>query len=298
MNAGGSATTTCTVLQPTAPDYPKNVVKLGTVLARTWNVFHGNADPPERRAFLEEMIRLVTADRPDVVCLQELPVWSLSRLPLWSGMTSVGDVATRPTLGPVPSTAEVGRVLTNLHHGFLRSAFSGQANALLVGATHDVVEHRRLVLNPWSFRRYEGRRLGLVKTARRKWARERRVCQVVRLSRAGSTLVVANLHASGARDTRIPGAELLRAATFVDGFALPGEAVVLAGDFNVTPDDSDVLRDLLSPAWSFGGATPSGIDHVLVRGRDAGEPFRWPVARRLVEGRVLSDHAPVERSLA
>ena len=33
--------------------------------------------PPERRAFLREMIELVTRDAPDVVCLQELPVWSL-----------------------------------------------------------------------------------------------------------------------------------------------------------------------------------------------------------------------------
>ena len=40
------------------------------VLVRTWNLFHGNAVPPERRGFLEEMVQLVTADAPDVVCLQ------------------------------------------------------------------------------------------------------------------------------------------------------------------------------------------------------------------------------------
>ena len=33
------------------------------MLVRTWNVFHGNTYPPQRRAFLREMIELVTARR-------------------------------------------------------------------------------------------------------------------------------------------------------------------------------------------------------------------------------------------
>ena len=45
-----------------------------SLLVRTWNVFHGNASPPERHGFLEQMVRLATEDRPDVLCLQELPV--------------------------------------------------------------------------------------------------------------------------------------------------------------------------------------------------------------------------------
>jgi len=44
------------------------------LLVRTWNLFHGNAVPPERRAFLEEMVRLAAADGPDVLALQEVPV--------------------------------------------------------------------------------------------------------------------------------------------------------------------------------------------------------------------------------
>ncbi len=50
------------------------------MLIRSWNLFHGNTTPPGRHAYLEEMVHLVTVDGPDVVCLQELPVWSLRRL--------------------------------------------------------------------------------------------------------------------------------------------------------------------------------------------------------------------------
>ena len=37
------------------------------LVVRTWNLFHGNTVPPGRRAFLEEMVRLVTADGPEVL---------------------------------------------------------------------------------------------------------------------------------------------------------------------------------------------------------------------------------------
>jgi endonuclease/exonuclease/phosphatase family metal-dependent hydrolase len=59
-----------------------------------------------------------------------------------------------------------------------------------------------------------------------------------------------------------------------------------------------VLRDLLAAEWGFAGATPTGIDHVLVRDLEAGPPRRWSTIERTLGGRVLSDHAPVERELA
>ena len=120
---------------------------------------------------------------------------------------------------------------------------------------------------------------------------------MVRLEREGRTLVVANLHATSHPDKRLPDAELLRAATFVDGFAAPDEPIVLGGDFNVTVESSQVLPQLVGADWGFGGATPAAIDHILVRRLEAGEPFRWPDERRRVGGRVLSDHAPVEREV-
>ncbi len=111
------------------------------LLVRTWNVFHGNAVPPERAAYLEEMVRLAAADGPDVVCLQELPVWALGRLEDWSGMAAVGAVAAPPRLGPLRWPAALGRLVTGANHGLLRSAVTGQANAMLVarrlrGARH------------------------------------------------------------------------------------------------------------------------------------------------------------------
>ena len=263
------------------------------LVVRTWNVFHGNAVPPERHAFLADAVRLASGDDPGVLLLQELPVWSLELLGTWSGMSAVGDVVRRPTIGPIPSTAQLGRALTDLHHGMLRSAFTGQANAILVSSALRVREHRHLRLNPPGFRRryHVGARSQLA------WAKERRGCTVVRVERGDRTLVLANLHATGNADKRLADAELLRAATFVDGFASPGEAVVLGGDFNLTLQNSRVLPELLTPKWGFEGATPTGIDHVLVRDVSASPPSRWPTQRRRDGGRLLSDHAPVEREV-
>ena len=265
------------------------------LLVRTWNLFHGNTKPPGRKAFLEEMVRLATADSPAVVFLQEVPVWALRHLASWSGMAAVGAVAKRPSLGPLPSTAEIGRVLTELNHGLLRSAFTGQANAVLIGAGLSVVEHRRVVLNPFRFRRAQAQRLGLGRAARLAWAVERRVCQALRIRGADQTLVVGNLHATGySLDRRLADAELLRAAVFVDGLASPQEPVVLGGDFNLSLRTSRTFAELMTSEWGFSGATPNGIDHVLVRGLRAGEARVWPAEWREYDGRLLSDHAPVE----
>jgi endonuclease/exonuclease/phosphatase family metal-dependent hydrolase len=285
VNAGGSARTT----------YIGSTVE--RLLVRTWNVFHGNADPPERTAFLEECVRLAVEDGPDVVCLQELPVWALHELAGWSGMTAVCDVAQRPRLGPLPSTAGIGRVLTDLNHAFLRSAFTGQANAILLSSRVRVLEHRRVPLNPYAVRRAHGRRLGLGIVPQLAWAKERRVCQALRVARGDETLVLANVHVTGSTDKRIPDVELLRAAVFVDGMARPDEPIVLAGDLNLTLRNSTTLPALLGSEWGFTGATAVGIDHVLVRGLPAGEPVRWARERRRRGGRVLSDHAPVDREV-
>ena len=244
------------------------------------------------------MVRLASSDRPDVLCLQEVPVWALGLLDDWSGLAAVGEVAQRPTFGPFPSTAELGRILTDLDHGLLRSAFTGQANAILLGPRLRVLESRHVILNPFRFRRAQARRLGLGIVPRLAWSKERRILQAARVRRGDETLVIANTHVTGSRDKRIPDAELLRAAVFVDGLARPDEPVLLCGDFNLSVRNSRTLADLTSPEWGFEGPTPTGIDHVLVRGREASAPRSWPKERRLLDGRVLSDHAPVEREVA
>jgi hypothetical protein len=263
------------------------------LLLRSWNLFHGNAVPPERRAFLRDMVRLGTADGPDVLLLQEVPVWALAELAAWSGMQAFGEVAQPPRLGPFPSTAGIGKALTDLHHGFLRSAFSGQANAILVARRLRVEARERIVMNARRFRGVQARTLGLGPVARLAWGRERRVCQAVRLRREdGSSLVVANLHATSFHaDPRLADAELIRAATFLEAVAGPGEPCVLAGDFNVRTATSRALPELR--AWGFTGGG-GGVDHVYARGVVLGPVARWDDARRRVGGRLLSDHAPLE----
>lgn len=252
------------------------------MLIRSWNLFHGRSVPPTRRLYLEEALQVVTADRPSVVLLQEVPAFALDRLGAWSGMTALGDVARRARVGPLPIPAELGRLLTAIHPGVLRSAFSGQANAILLAPGLRPVEHEVLVLNAPEARRQGARQLGLDARRRRRWARERRICSAVRLD---CRLVVANLHASNAADERVPAFELSRAAAFVDELAHAGDVAVLGGDFNVS-DGAAALA-----GWSPPGP---GIDHVLVRGAPSTTLRVWPEAWRRLGGILLSDHAPVE----
>ena len=227
------------------------------LLVRSWNVFHGNAHPPRRKGFLRKMVELASADAPDVLCLQEVPVWALPRVDDWSGMTTFGAI-TRPPLwlGPLSTW------LTRIHQGFFRSGLAGQANVILVAPRHPASDlgHERISED----------------------GRERRLVQAVRLDGLG--VVVGNLHASNEfADPSVPLAELERGRSFVEGCATPGEITVLAGDFN--------LRDPRLDGYTAGG---EGIDHVVARGAPAGPVVAWPGERRAVGGIVLSDHAPVD----
>ena len=237
-----------------------------SLLVRTWNVFHGNAEPPERHGYLEQMVRLATEDRPDVLCLQEVPVWSLKRLANWSGMQVFGAIGARPLLRSVA----LGRLTTALHQGLFRSAFTGQANAILLQPELRAVGEDSIVLNPPPSAGALARAPPLSPDAR-KWAKERRVCQAVRTE----GLPVANLHATGLPGKRVADAELLRAAVFADSVAEPDDSAVLAGDFNVIRERSTTLPQT-RPEWGFSQPSP-GIDQVLVRGAEAG---RAPLARR------------------
>jgi endonuclease/exonuclease/phosphatase family metal-dependent hydrolase len=164
--------------------------RLRRVLVRTWNLFHGNAAPPERRAFLREMVELVTSDEPDVVCLQEIPVWAMPLLHRWSGMHATHAVARRPRL---PGA----RAITDLHHGLLRSVFTGEADAIL---TRDpVVDLGATVVSEWGLRR------------------------IVQRARLEDGTVVANLHISGDEEQWRRVGELM----------LDEPRVIVAGDVNI-----------------------------------------------------------------
>lgn len=227
------------------------------MLVRSWNLFHGNTSPPDRRSHLQKMIELAVADRPDILCLQEVPLWSLSELEPWSGMTERHVVTRKAPLG-----ASLGGVITRLNNGLFRSWLAGQANTILLAPGLEPVEHR-------SFRIDER-------------GEEPRYCHAVKLD----GLVVGNLHASGDfRHPEIPAAEIMRAEAFVTEVA-GGLPCVLAGDFNLRAEH---LREL--HGWS---ALGPGIDHVLVRGLAASPLTVWPPERRTTNGTLLSDHAPVE----
>ena len=204
------------------------------------------------------MIDLALEDGPDVLCLQELPVWALGRLDRWSGMSTFAAVTRRPLrLGSVSGW------LTRAHQALFRSALAGQMNAILVTSGRPVEDLGHTQIS-------EGRR-------------ERRLVHAVRLTGEPS-VVVANLHATNDfRDPAVPRAEAARAQAFVDGLAEPGEAVVLAGDFNVADPEL--------PGFSTPG---EGIDDVLVRNARAIGVTIWTRERRTRDGVVLSDHAPVD----
>ena len=219
------------------------------LLVRTWNLFHGNAVPPERNAFLREMVELVTADDPDVVCLQEVPAWALRHLEEWSGMHAIGAVGAQPLL----RSADLGRWVTELHHGILRSAVTGEALATLVARRHAVVEERRDPVGP------------------------NRVLLGVQLK---DNPFVGNFHVSGGAVAEEQFRRIVDLAR--------GDAVVLAGDVNLRP-----------PYRTEGYSEPlaGSIDQILVRGLPSTAPVAWPTERRRVDGRLLSDHAPVEATV-
>lgn len=237
-----------------------------SLVVRTWNLYHGRTHPETGSTHLRRMVELVTEDRPDVVALQEVPLWALGRLERWSGMAVRWAVAV-PSLvfGPV------ARAVTEFSPSRLRSALTGQANALLLGARVEAGEERLLQLNP--------------EVSRWQWllARgQRRYCQALHATVEGRHLLLANLHATN--DPRLAAGEVERAANFV----AHAERCVLLGDFNAPR---------FAPA-GFSGAI-AGIDQILVRGLDFERPPEaWPVERRRLDESVLSDHAPVEAVIA
>ena len=224
------------------------------MLIRSWNVYHGRSSPARRRAYLQQVVRLASSDRPDILCLQELPLWSLPQLAGWSGMLTFPARTRRAPFGP-----DIGRVLTATHHGVIRSAFSGQANAILVGAGHHAED------------------LGYLPISDR--GHHPRVCQAVRVDHG---LVVGNIHASGP----VAENEVERALAWLDQRVRAGETLVLAGDFNARLD---------LPGFT---APHHGIDHIFVRDAESTPLDVWPVERRRQNGVVLSDHAPVELTIS
>jgi len=213
------------------------------------------------------MVDLVTADKPDLVALQEVPLWALGKLDDWTGM-AVRWAVTVPALLLAP----LAKLVTDLDARRVRSSLTGQANVLLAGPHIELGEQRLLLLNPevskwdWLFRR----------------GPQQRFVQAVDATAYGRAFVVANVHTTNRPEQAVR--ELERAAAFV----AEAERCVLSGDFNVRRHTVE-------------GYTPpiDGVDQIVVRGLELERgPEAWPRERRMVDGAVLSDHAPVEAVIA
>jgi endonuclease/exonuclease/phosphatase family metal-dependent hydrolase len=237
------------------------------LLVRSWNLYHGRTHPQSSALHLKEMVRLVTADAPDVVAFQEVPLWAVKRLDDWSGMNASWAMTMPALLGPLASRVTAADPVR------FRSSLTGQANALLVNPHFEIGRHRRVVLNQ-----------GL---SRKDWlllGGQRRVCHALEVEVRGERVVLANLHASNVPDRRLIEEEVERAAAFV----ADAERCVLCGDFNVERHPVAGFTDPID-----------GIDQILVRGFELERgPEAWPEARHRLGEAVLSDHAPVEAVIA
>jgi endonuclease/exonuclease/phosphatase family metal-dependent hydrolase len=256
-----------------------------SLLVRTWNIAHGRDFPPDaghaqlRRKLLREMAAVMIEDDPDLVLLQEVPVWAGDVLREHTGM----GVTLVPTYGahipfvhvplPLAVGAAVGKALPDL----VRTQVEGQAQALLYGPALLLVSARRVQLNE-----------------RTRLRGEPRIAQLARLRhrRAGREFVVANVHADRGGD------EQLEKAGFVLERFARGAPMVLGGDLNAGMGSPGV-RSLVARGF-VEDSGDVGIDHLLVRGFDVEwAATRWPPERRDLRrngGRPvrLSDHDPVD----
>ncbi len=147
------------------------------------------------------MVRLISDGGPAVVCLQEVPLWALPRLELWSEMRAIATRTKRALAGPF------GRGLQTFHPRWFRSAITGQALAMLL--------NRQLELE-----RVEEHQLSS------RAAPERRLCQLVHVQADGRQLVLANVHLSTAEVTAREEIERLRA------LLPPQTPAIVCGDLN------------------------------------------------------------------
>ncbi|MGB7588539.1 MAG: endonuclease/exonuclease/phosphatase family protein, partial [Solirubrobacterales bacterium] len=122
------------------------------------------------------------------------------------------------------------------------------------------------------------------------------------LTRTGSGICVANLHATNDHPDLAAEDVLLAAAGAVEWAR--DAPLLFGGDLNLRPQESPRPFDELRERFGLVGSTgPDAIDHLLARGLETIEaPRQWPPERREVArdglSLRLSDHAPVEARFA
>jgi endonuclease/exonuclease/phosphatase family metal-dependent hydrolase len=281
------------------------------VRAVTWNLHHGRDAPPghARQSFISRLLRhelddgaflevnrslerefaSLTAGAAWSVCLlQEVPPRWARTLGEKSGARGVRFLTSRNELWPLTSA------LARWNPDAIGS-WEGGSNLTLVRAPWRVVEGsvRSLLLNPLPARGlHERRRMGFVRLRTHAPGNEEELC-------------VVNIHAS-TRSAGDPEEDVRTAARAVDAWA-GGAPILLGGDFNLRPRETNVFDELERELGLGRPTAPDAIDHLLVRGLDVIEPpTAWPPERRDVEVRSaagvrrirLSDHTPVEGAFA
>jgi endonuclease/exonuclease/phosphatase family metal-dependent hydrolase len=261
-----------------------------SLLVRTWNIAHGRDVPPgpgyghARRKLLEEMCAVMVEDQPDIVLLQEVPVWAGSLLHEHTrmGVTLAHAYGAHVPFVHVPLPLAAGAALGRALPDVIRTQFEGQGQALLYGPDLLLVSARRVQLNE-----------------RRRLRGEPRIAQLVRLRhrKLGVELAVGNVHA----DHRGAPEQLEKAGFVLERFAR-GAPMILGGDMNAGTQSAG-MRALVGRGWVEDGGEV-GIDHLLVRGAE----LEWPATRWLPQRRDLrlngflplrlSDHDPVDAVVA
>jgi len=260
----------------------------------TWNLFHGRDFPPDpalftwrsrllgiaernethlqvNRDLFEEFANVLREAPWDLALLQECPPRWSERLAQACGAEGHRVLTSRNTLLPITS------LLARLNPDLIASWEGGSNLTLARGDAGAIADRRELVLRPGP--RPERRTMAFTRTA--------------------TGPCVANLHAS--TSDPLATVELLHAARQSLEWA-EGAPLVLGGDFNLRPRQSEAFAELEALGFSA-PSEPGSIDHLLANGLAIVEPAKaWPAGLREVPhdglGIRLSDHAPVGATFA
>ncbi len=257
--------------------------------AITWNLFNGRDFPPDpsldtlrsrllgteergpthlqvNRDLLDQFASVLSTARWDVALLQECPPRWASALAGACGAEMHRSLTARNWLAPIRSA--IAR-----RNPDLMGSWGGGSNLTLVrpGPLGPITVRRESMLR----RRPERRKVALTSIEPGLW--------------------VANLHASGPPHLAEPD---VRRATEA-ALACAGDGpLLLGGDLNLRPRQTDLYEELAESTRLAGPTAPDSLDHLLVRGLDVIDPPRaWAAHEREVQcGGLairLSDHAPV-----
>ena len=264
------------------------------VHALSWNLFHGRDFPPDPALFtwrsrllriternathlqvngdlFDEFAGVIAAAEWDVALFQECPPRWTDALAKACSADAHRALTSRNSLGPLRT------LLARLNPDLIGANEGGSNLTLVRHEFGEIAERRELVLTPGP-------------------NPERRTMAFTRLA---SGLCVANLHASTADPHA--GTELRAAGERCAEWA-DGAPVILGGDYNVRPRQSDVFAELAELGFSP-PSDPDAIDHLLAAGLDVRTPAAaWaPAAREVDRGGLairLSDHAPIAATFA